>query len=236
MVLERTLFFTHSSEEARLMPRRLTHLQTMKRAWRVLLKCSLLFVLPAFFAGAQEVKPTGEQISMKWGELSTVNGVRTVVSTEAEYNAHNRHGPITFYAIPFTDGAFSLSWKRDLPQKINFVFETEDNGKPTHLFKVFVNGTPNKDHSKTDVVSLVTYEGIDGSKKKKATVRTEKYHAEAGKWHATSVTFDEHVATIRVDDEIYTVKDDRFRKEVMKCGVGHIWGTLETKSVIIAKK
>ena len=69
------------------MPRRLTHLRTMKRAWRVLLQCSLLFVLPAFFAGAQEVKPTGEQISMKWGELSTVNGVRTVVSTEAEYNA-----------------------------------------------------------------------------------------------------------------------------------------------------
>ena len=47
------------------MPRRLTHLRTMKRAWRVLLQCSLLFVLPAFFAGAQEVKPTGEQISMK---------------------------------------------------------------------------------------------------------------------------------------------------------------------------
>ncbi len=166
MVLERTLFFTHFSKEARLMPGRSTHLRTMKRAWRVFLQCSLVFVLPAFYAGAQEVKPTGEQISVKWGDVSTDNGVRTVVSTEAEYNAQNRHGPITFYDIPFTDGAFSLSWKRDLPQKINLVFETEENCKPAHLFKVFVNGTPNKDHSKTDVVSLVTYESIVGSKKR----------------------------------------------------------------------
>ena len=234
MVLERTLFFTHFSKEARLMPGRSTHLRTMKRAWRVFLQCSLVFVLPAFYAGAQEVKPTGEQISVKWGDVSTDNGVRTVVSTEAEYNAQNRHGPITFYDIPFTDGAFSLSWKRDLPQKINLVFETEQNCKPAHLFKVFVNGTPNKDHSKTDVVSLVTYESIVGSKKK-ATVRTKKYHAEAGKWHSASVMFDGDVATIRVDDEMYTVKDDSFRKKVIKCGVGHIWGTLETKNVIITK-
>jgi hypothetical protein len=217
------------------MSRRSTHLQTMKRAWRVLLQCSLVFVLPSLFAGAQEVKPTGEQVSMKWGRVNEDNGVRTVVSTEAEYNAHNRHGPITFYDIPFTNGVFSLSWKRDLPQKINLVFETEENGKPTHLFKVFVNGTPNKDHSKTDVVSLVTYESIVGSKKKKATVRTKKYHAEAGKWHTASVTFDDDTATIRIDEETYAVKDDRFRKEVIKCGVGHIWGTLETKNVIITK-
>ena len=217
------------------MSRRSTHLQTMKSAWRVLLQCSLVFVLPSLFAGAQEVEPAVEQVSMKWGRVNEDNGVRTVVSTEAEYNAHNRHGPITFYDIPFTNGVFSLSWKRDLPQKINLVFETEENGKPTHLFKVFVNGTPNKDHSKTDVVSLVTYESIVGSKKKKATVRTKKYHAEAGKWHTASVTFDNDTATIRIDEETYAVKDDRFRKEVIKCGVGHIWGTLETKNVIITK-
>ena len=138
--------------------------------------------------------------------------------------------------MPFDNGTFSLSWKRDLPQKINLVFEAEEDGKATHLFKVFVNGTPNKNHSKTDVVSFVTYESIAGSKKKKATVRTEKYHAEAGKWHTASVAFDDDVATIRVDDETYIVKDDRFRKEVIKCGVGHIWGSLETKNVIITKK
>lgn len=172
---------------------------------------------------------------MKWGHVNEDDGVRKVVSTEAEYNAHNRHGPITFYDVPFTNGTFSLAWKRDLPQKINLVFETEEDGKATHLFKVFVNGTPNKDHSKTDVISLVTYESIAGSKKKKATVRTKKYHAEAGKWHTSRVAFDDNVATIRVDDETYTVKDDRFRKEIMKCGVGHIWGTLETKNVVITK-
>ena len=192
-------------------------------------------MLPAFFADAVEVNPVDEQISMKWGRVNESHGVRKVLSTEVEYNAHNRHGPITFYEVPFDNGTFSLSWKRDLPQKINLVFETEEDGKATHLFKVFVNGTPNKDHSKTNVISLVTYESIAGSKKKKATVRTEKYHAEAGKWHTASVAFDGNVATIRVDDETYIVKDDRFRREVIKCGVGHIWGSLETKNVIITK-
>jgi len=207
----------------------------MKKSRTVFLQCSLICALPVFFADAEEVCPAGKQISMKWGRVSENDGVRKVVSTEGEYNAHKRHGPITFYDVPFTNGTFSLSWKRDLSQKINLVFETEEDGKATHLFKVFVNGTPNKDHSKTDVISLVTYESIASSKKKKATVRTEKYHAEAGEWHTASVTFDNNVATIRVDDQTYTVKDDRFRKEVIKCGVGHIWGTLETKNVVITK-
>ena len=207
----------------------------MKKTCTVVLQCSLICVLPVFFADAVEVSPVGEQISMKWGRVNESHSVRKVLSTEVEYKAHNQHGPITFYEVPFDNGTFSLSWKRDLPQKINLVFETEEDGKAAHLFKVFVNGTPNKNHSKTDVVSLVTYESIAGSKKKKATVRTEKYHAESGEWHTASVTFDDDVATICVDDETYIVKDDRFRKEVMKCGVGHIWGTLETKNVIITK-
>ncbi len=210
-------------------------LVTKKSSRAVSLYCSLICALPAFFADAREIHPVGEQISMKWGHVNEANGVRKVVSTEAEYDSHNQHGPITFYEIPFTNGTFSLSWKRDLPQKMNLVFETEENGKPTHLFKVFVNGTPNKDHVKTDRISLVTYANIAGSRKKKATVRTEKYHAEAGKWHTTSITFADDVATIRIDGETYTVRDDRFRKVVIKCGVGHIWGTLETKKVFINK-
>ena len=217
------------------MSRRTRNSDTMKKTRAVFLQCSLICVLPVFFADAEEVRPAGEQISMKWGHVNDDDGVRKVVSTEAEYNAHNRHGPITFYDVPFTNGIFSLSWKRDLSQKINLVFETKEDGKVTHLFKVFVNGTPNKDHSKTNIISLVTYESVAGSKKKKAAVRTEKYHAEAGKWHTASVAFDDNVATIRVDDETFLVKDDRFRKEVIKCGVGHIWGSLETKNVIITK-
>ncbi len=208
---------------------------TKKSSRAVFLYCSLICVLPAFFANAQDVRPVGEQISMKWGHVHEANGVRKVVSTEAEYDSHNQHGPITFYEIPFTNGTFSLFWKRDLPQKMNLVFETQENGKPTHLLKVFVNGAPNKDHSKTDRISLVTYQDIAGSEKKKAIVRTEKYHAEAGRWHATSVTFDDDVATIRIDKKTYTIRDDRFRKVVVKCGVGHIWGTLETKEVFINK-
>jgi hypothetical protein len=150
-------------------------------------------------------------------------------------NAHKKHGPITFYHVPFTSGTFSLSWKRDSPQKMNLVFETEDNGKPTHLFKVFINGRPTKDTAKTDVISFVTYESISGSNKKKATVTTKKHHAKVGVWHKTSVTFDDDVATIRVDDVTFTVEDASLRNKVIKCGVGHIWGTLETKKLTVIK-
>ena len=192
-------------------------------------------LVSAPFADAQEIKPTAEQLSIKWGRVREDDGARKVANTEAEYHAHNQHGPITFYHVPFTNGTFSLSWKRDLPQKMNLVFETEENGKATHLFKVFINGTPNKDNSKTNVISCVSYESIPESNKKKAKVTTKKYHAEAKKWHKTSVNFDDDVVTIRVDDVTFTVKDDSLRNRVIKCGVGHIWGTLETKNVTVIK-
>jgi hypothetical protein len=195
----------------------------------------LLFLITLGFVSAQEIKPKDEQITIKWGNVSEEGGVRKVVSTEEEYHEHNTHGPITYYHVPFTDGTFSLSWKRDLPQKINLVFETEENGKPTHLFKVFINGRPIKDNATNDVISFVTYASIPGSRKKKATVTTEKHHAEAGEWHTTSVTFADNVATIRVDGKTFTIEDDRLRNKVMKCGVGHIWGSLETKDVTVTK-
>ena len=195
----------------------------------------LIFLTTLSTASAQEIKPTEEQTSIKWGNVSEEGGVRKVVSTEEEYHEHNTHGPITYYHVPFTDGTFAFSWKRDLPQKINLVFETEENGKPTHLFKVFINGRPTKDNATYDVISFVTYESISGSQKKKATVTTEKHHAEAGEWHNTSVTFADKVATIRVDGKTFTIEDDRLRNQVIKCGIGHIWGTLETKDVTVTK-
>lgn len=60
-------------------------------------------------------------------------------------------------------------------------------------------------------------------------------HAEAGKWHNTIVNFDDDVVTVRVDDVTLTVKDDSLRNKVIKCGVGHIWGTLETKILKVIK-
>jgi len=205
----------------------------MKHSKTIILPLLFLTTLSSTFA--QEINPTGEQITIKWGNVSVEDGVRKVVSTEAEYHEHNTHGPITYYHVPFTDGTFSLSWKRDLPQKINLVFETEENGKPSHLFKVFINGRPTKDHTTNDVISFVTYASIPGSRKKKATVTTEKHHAEAGEWHTTSVTFADNVVTIRVNDETFTIEDDRLRNQVIKCGIGHIWGTLETKDVTVTK-
>ncbi len=43
------------------------------------------------------------------------------------------------------------------------------------------------------------------------------------------------VTTIRVGDLTFTVKDDSLGNKVIKCGVGHIWGTLETKNVTVGK-
>jgi hypothetical protein len=43
------------------------------------------------------------------------------------------------------------------------------------------------------------------------------------------------VATIRVDDVTFTAEDDSLRNKVIKCGVGHIWGTLEMKNVTVIK-
>ena len=63
----------------------------MKKASAVFLQCSLICVLPAFFADAVEVNPVGEQVSMKWGRVNESHGVRKVLSTEVEYNAHNRN-------------------------------------------------------------------------------------------------------------------------------------------------
>ena len=61
----------------------------MKEKFRIGLQCLLICVLPAFLCDAQVVHPAGQQISMKWGHVNEVNGVRKVVSTEAEYDSHN---------------------------------------------------------------------------------------------------------------------------------------------------
>ena len=201
-----------------------------------LIAASCIFLLSGtLICGQVEITPTDQQTSIKWGKVSNKNGVRKVESTEAEYNTHNRHGPITYYHVPFAKGTFSLSWKHNMPQKIALVFETDDKGKPTHLFKVFVNGTPTKNSPKNDVISFVTYKNIPGSQKKKVNVTTEKHHAEVGQWHKTSVTLTDNLATIRIDEKTFTIKDDSLRNTVIKCGVRHKWGTLETKDVAIIK-
>ena len=81
----------------------------MKRTFSLLSAFLLMLLVSASFASAQEVKPTDEQTTIKWGKVSEDNGVRKVVSTEAEYNSHNRHGPITYYHLPFSNGTFAFS-------------------------------------------------------------------------------------------------------------------------------
>lgn len=195
----------------------------------------MLTLTASFVCGQVEIKPTDQQTTIKWVEVSEKNGIRKVESTETEYSTHNRHGPITYYQVPFTKGAFSLSWKQDLSQKIALVLETEDKGKSTHLFKVFINGTPAKKSFKSDVISFVTFNSIPGSPKKKVNGRSEKHHAAVGEWHKTCVTLSGNLATIRIDDKTFTVEDESLRDKVIKCGVRHKWGTLETKDVTIIK-
>jgi hypothetical protein len=184
---------------------------------------------------AEEIRPNNDQITIKWGRVSIENGVRRVESTEEEYQEHNQHGPKTYYKVPFDNGTFSLSWKRDSKKKLNLIFQTEEKGKAVHLFKVFINGSPTKNTSKTDILSFVTYAKIAGSHKKKAKVTTKKYHAKADEWHKTSIEFKGNRATVRIDDQVFVIEDERFQEEIIHCGVGHVWGVLETKDVKITK-
>jgi hypothetical protein len=118
---------------------------------------------------------------------------------------------------------------------INF-FQANDgkaNGKATHALKVYFNGSPTKNSTEDDL-TLVTYDGST-AEKKKATIERHKYHADAGKWHEVSVTFEGNDATVVVGRKTYTVTSERFLEPFEKIGVGHFSGTLETKELKLDK-
>ncbi len=180
------------------------------------------------------IKPETERTVTLRGTVTEVNGVRSITGTKESFKAHNNHGPITYYKIPFNNGRFSCSWKVESEQKVVFVFDGKSNGKATHAMKVFINGSPVK-NSKTDEITLLTYDGST-KQKKKAKLSRHKHHAEPGQWHKISVTFEGKQATVVLDGKSFTATSDRFRQPFEKTGIGHAWGTLHTKDVKINSK
>lgn len=161
------------------------------------------------------------------GTAEVTNGIRSVTG---ERDATG-HGPITYYQVPFQEGAFSLSWKVEGEQRVVLVFDGKANGKATHALKVYFNGGPTKNSTANDL-TLITYDGST-KEKKKAKIIKRDYHADAGKWHEISVAFEDNEATVVVGRETVTVMSDRFLEPIERCGIGHFTGTLQTRDVKI---
>ena len=98
--------------------------------------------------------------------MTEENGVRSITGTRESFEEHNNHGPMTYYNVPFNDGAFSCSLKLEEKNYLILVFDGKGNGKATHAFKVYINGGPNR-NDKADTLTLLTYDGSTKEKRKR---------------------------------------------------------------------
>jgi len=192
----------------------------------------VILVFATSFAHATDIIPTQAQTKLLRGVSSQKNGIRYVQGSKG-HAPDDTHGPMTYYAVPFRGGTFSLAWKVDAEQTVVLVFDSKPNGKATHALKVFINGSPGKiDHS--DSLTLITYDDST-TQKKKAKITRHKYHVDAGQWHTASVTFSSNEATVTIDGKTFTSTSERFRDPIETCGVMHQVGTLETKNIKITQ-
>lgn len=207
------------------------HQETNLRSF-VTFPALVILVFATSFAEATDIIPTEAQTKVLRGVASQQNGIRHVQGSKG--NApDDKHGPMTYYSVPFRGGTFSLAWKVDAEQTVVLVFDSKPNGKATHALKVFINGAPGKiDHS--DSLTLITYDGST-TQKKKAKITRHKYHVDAGQWHTASVTFSSNEATVTIDGKTFTTTSERFRDPIEKCGVMHQVGTLQTKNIKITQ-
>ena len=181
-------------------------------------------------AVAEVIVPTEEQTILLRGSAEVHHGIRTVAgSVDA-----TSHGPITYYAVPFQRGTFSLSWKSSNEDRVAFVFDGKANGKATHVLKVYVNGSPSTKKLEQDTLTLITYDG-SSKETKKATIEKFGHHASGNEWHQLMVTFDGSEATVVVDKKSFVVASKRFLETIQKCGVTHFSGVLETRDVQVRK-
>jgi hypothetical protein len=176
---------------------------------------------------AEEIVPSEDQTTFKGGTVEVSDGIRAITG-EADATGH---GPITYYHVPFSEGTFSISWKVEEEQRFLLVFDGKANGKATHALKVYFNGGPMKNSTEDDL-TLLTYDGST-KEKKKAKIVKHDYHADAGKWHEVSVSFEGDEATVVVGRKKFTVTSERFLEGIEKTGVGHFAGTLQTKGLKI---
>lgn len=181
---------------------------------------------------ATDIIPAESQTKLLRGVASHHHGIRYVEAAQ-DNQADDKHGPITYYSVPFHEGTFSLKWKVEIEQTVVFVFDSKNNGKATHVLKVFVNGGVGKgNHSKS--LTLVTYDGST-TQKKKAKITKHDYHVDAGQWHTASVAFNGNKANVTINDQTFTTTSERLREPIEKCGVMHHKGILKTQTVKITQ-
>ena len=192
-------------------------------------KVIVLGLIAASVASAELVEISDAMITQNRGKSSTKDGVR-IQTGELDATGH---GPISLYAIPFQEGLVSFSWKVDIEQKVMFLLDGKKNGKATHHLKVYFNGRPGK-KSKSDQLTILTYDGST-KQKKKATLKVNEYYAKPGQWHKTSIAIKGSKATIKVNDQTYVVSSEKFLEGVQRIGIGNFTGSLYTKDMRVEK-
>ena len=178
---------------------------------------------------ADEIVPNAGQTILLRGTSKQEGEIR-VVSGEQDSTGH---GPITYYQVPFREGTFSASWKVEKEQSVAFIFDAANQGKATHLLKVIVNGGPGT-KSRSDHLTLITYDGSSRAKKKARVVRNE-HHATPGEWHQISVSISGDQATVMIDGREFKTTSARFSEGIHKIGLAHSSGDLQTRLVKISK-
>ncbi len=98
----------------------------------------LAFAFTPHTSKAAEITPSAEQTTLLRDTLKESGKIR-VVSGKQDSTGH---GPITYYQVPFREGTFSASWKVEKVQSVAFIFDARNQGKATHLLKIYVNGGP----------------------------------------------------------------------------------------------
>ena len=189
----------------------------------------LVFAFIAHLGPAAEITPNAEQTTLLRGVLKQ-SGKTRVVSGEPDSTGH---GPITYYQVPFREGTFSASWKVKGEKSVTFILDGAPQGKATHLLKVIVNGGPGS-KSRTNHLTLITYDGST-RKKKKAKVVRNNHHAAPGEWHQISLDIAGDQATVIIDGKQFSATSARFSEGIDKIGVAHSSGDLQTKQVKIRK-
>jgi hypothetical protein len=191
---------------------------------------SILVTLTLCSVSAEEIIPSKDQIEQHRGTSSTKDGIRTQTGELDETG----HGPITLYNIPFQDATISFSWKVDKEQKVLFLVDGKRNGKATHNLKVLFNGSYGK-KSQSDQLTIMTYDGSTKAKKK-ATFNLNKYHAEPGQWHKTSITIKGNKVTVVINGKTFTASSEKFLTGTQRIGIGNDTGSIYTRDFKIIKK
>ncbi|MEO1992675.1 MAG: hypothetical protein ABGW78_12120 [Pirellulales bacterium] len=189
----------------------------------IIISLSSFFIL--LFPATDAAEPAASQTKSVRGIVTMKGSIRSVTGTQEQYHKKKEYGPFSFYSVPFYDGTFQCDWKHESTQKVILVFDVDT--KPIkHLLEVYINGRPSKGNVDIDKISLVTYD------QQKPKVVTETFTtARSGVWHDTRGAFKGDTVTVSIGDQEFQLTHQSLSQHKVRCGIGHCWGTLQTKDV-----